>query len=618
MKTLVFSLGLMAVLLTSTNLNAQYDGSRGLFGLGKSAADYEYSYSNRDGLMNISGNSSEGISNYGIGEEVPMGSGLLILSLAGVGYAALRRKRSRKGTALLLACVLLLSFTQCKKEQPVEPTQNEGVRITLTVDGGNNNGSRVIVNPTGHTNPNFATVTFEAGDVIYVGNNGAYCGYLEYDGTTNKFSGNIDDSNLSEADYLHFYFMGNKGAKSQPTSVNITDQTSKYPVISYAHSKTLYNSEVSTYTAKLQNYCAIVKFTTPDISQTNAITITGMNNTVTVNFSANNAATSATGDPYSFSAGNGEITLHAESNTERWAILIPKNTAITSTAFADGYAPNGTFTVPAITANTYYGTGISVSMTEVKFSVGENTKVLFAPGNLQAKFTATGTSSCTWQFAPTQYSYIGNATANTAIGNNQVSNTGTVDLFGWVGTGSKLAAYGINNSTTDGDYASSTDEELKYDWGMAASGLGGHTDWRTLTKDEWNYLFNERTDHDKKYGHGSVNGENGMIILPDNWTLPTGLTFTSGNSAWTNSYTIAQWDKMEKNGAVFLPAAGYRNGTTVANTGSYGYYWSSTSHASWRDNVHIVKFDSGESYTNGSYTGAKRLGYSVRLVRTVN
>ena len=605
MKTIVFSLGLAAMTLTANHLNAQ---DRGLFGRGSSSADNGYSRS--ESLMSKGGpviNDEGGISNYGIGEEVPVGSGLLILSLAGAGYAALRRKRSRKGTALLLACVMLLGFTQCKKEQTIEPVQNEGVRITLDVDSGNN-GSKVIVNPTGHTDPNYATVTFENGDIIYVGNNGKYCGYLEHNGT--NFAGTVNPE--SEDDYLHFYFMGNKGAKSQPSSVSITDQTSKYPVISYARSKTLYNSEVSTYSAKLQNYCAIVRFTTTNINV--PITIEGMNNTVTVNFAANNAATSTTGEPYAFSkTGDGEITLHAESSTERWAILLPQGEVTTAMAYADGYVSNSTFTVPAIAANTYHSTGISVSMTEVKFSVGENTKVLFAPGNLQAKFTATYTSSCTWQFAPSQYSFIGNATANTAVSNNQVTSVGTVDMFGWVGVSSSLAAYGIN--TYSASYGNVGDT-LKSDWGVAASGLGGHTDWRTPDKDEWDYLFNTRANASSLYGHGSVNGVNGMIILPDNWTLPSGLSFTAGNSAWTNSYTIAQWEQMEKNGAVFLPATGVRQNTTVDYVGSYGYYWSSNSLASNAEKAYRMGFYSKAMYAMSDLN--RYWGVSVRLVRTVN
>ena len=620
MKTIVFSLVLVALTLIANHLNAQNDGSRGLFGMGKSSADYDYNYNSR-GLLDatgIPGNSEEGISNYGIGETVPVGSGLLILSLAGAGYAALRRKRSRKGTALLLACVMLLGFTQCKKEQVPANNENEGVRITLTVDGGAStgsatDGSKVIVDPN-YANPTtlqtYASVTFEAGDVIYVGNGGAYCGYLEYNGSTNQFEGTVNPT--STDDYLHFYFMGNKGAKSQPTSVNITDQTSKYPVISYAHSKTFYNSEVSTYTAKLQNYCAIVRFTTTNINL--PITIEGMNNTVTVNFAANNAATSTTGEPYAFSkTGDGQITLHAESGTDRWAILLPQGAVTTAMAYADGYVSNSTFTVPAIAANTYHSTGIAVAMTDVRFSVGESTKVLFAPGNLQAVYAAANTSTCTWQFAPTQYSFIGNATANTAVRNNYVITAGTVDMFGWVGEHSSLAAYGINLYTAS--YGNAGDA-LKSDWGVAASGLGGHTDWRTPDKDEWDYLFNTRANASSLYGHGSVNGVNGMIILPDNWTLPSGLSFTAGNSAWTNSYTIAQWEQMEKNGAVFLPATGVRQNTTVDYVGSYGYYWSSNSLVSDAEKAYRMGFYSNAMYARSDLN--RYWGVSVRLVRTVN
>ena len=259
----------------------------------------------------------------------------------------------KKTMCFLMALALVLGLTQCKKEKP----QTQGVRITLDVDGGN---SKVDVNPTG--GGTYATVTFQNGDIIYVGNNGSYCGYLQHDGT--HFAGSINDASLSEGDYLHFYFMGNKGTTSQPSSVNITDQTSEYPVISYAHSTVKYTSGITHYSAKLQNYCAIVKFTTTDIDAD--ITITGMKNTVTVDFAANNAATSTTGNPYSFSKdGDGNITLHRQSNTARWAILLPQGEVTTATATATGYASEGTFTVPEITANMYSNTGVSISMTAV-------------------------------------------------------------------------------------------------------------------------------------------------------------------------------------------------------------------------------------------------------------
>ena len=244
------------------------------------------------------------------------------------------------------------------------------MRITLNVDGGNNN-SRVNVNPTGHTDPDYATVTFETGDVIYVGNNGAYVGCLTYNGS--NFSGNIDDSNLNEADYLHFYFMGNKGpANSEPTeAVSITDQTAEYPVISYAHSTDLFKSDVHSYSAKLQNYCAIVKFTTNDIPTATAVTVKGMQNTVSVDFGKNNAAESKLDiNPYTPGlSGDGDIILHAVSNTERWAILLAQDEVENATVTATGYE-NGTCTVPEIVNNTYHSTGVSVDYPEPGLQIG--------------------------------------------------------------------------------------------------------------------------------------------------------------------------------------------------------------------------------------------------------
>ena len=275
----------------------------------------------------------------------------------------------KRMTYLVMALAMVLGFTQCKKEQTPANNETEGVFITLDVNGGNN-GSRVIVDPvnslgTNSDNSQYATVTFEQGDVIYVGNNGAYVGYLVYDGTTNKFSGSIYDSNLSNADYLHFYFMGNKGPVGPaPSTVSITDQTEKYPVISYAHSKDLFDSDVHSYTAKLQNYCAIVKFTTNNIPTATAITVKGMQNTVSVDFAANNKATGVSGNPYTpGQSGEGDITLHAVSPAERWAILLEQNAVNGAIVTADGYL-NSTCDVPGIANNTYHSTDyVSVSMT---------------------------------------------------------------------------------------------------------------------------------------------------------------------------------------------------------------------------------------------------------------
>ena len=75
--------------------------------------------------------------------------------------------------------------------------------------------------------------------------------------------------------------------------------------------------------------------------------------------------------------------------------------------------------------------------------------------------------------------------------------------------------------------------------------------WRTLTSAEMTYILNTRPDAASKKATASVAGVPGTILLPDDWELPSGLTFTAANystSAPVNVYTAAQWQSMEANG----------------------------------------------------------------------
>ena len=220
------------------------------------------------------------------------------------------------------------------------------------------------------------------------------------------------------------------------------------------------------------------------------------------------------------------------------------------------------------------------------FSVSATQQVHFSQGNLQYKaFTNV------WRFAEHQYDYIGSA-------NNNISSTysGWIDLFGWGTSGwnSGAACYQPwSTSTSNSDYlpGGSSNNGLigayvEADWAWHNPiRNGGNTvhRWRTLTRSEWQYLLYSRTNALAKYGTGSIVGVGGLIILPDDWTLPSGCSFTSGVTssgyyAWTlNSYTLAQWSLMEAAGAVFLPAAGERRyGTQARYVGHEGSYWTST------------------------------------------
>ena len=236
-------------------------------------------------------------------------------------------------------------------------------------------------------------------------------------------------------------------------------------------------------------------------------------------------------------------------------------------------------------------------------------KVYFSPGNLQAVFASANTSTCTWQFAANQWDFIGNAIANTKVDDNQVTAAGTVDLFGWVGASSSLAAYGINKNKNTGDYGNNASEALMEDWGTTM-GSG----WRTLTKDEWGYLFNTRTTPSGvRFAKATVNSVCGVILLPDDWsTSYYSLTSTNGGNYGSNTITSSNWtSKLEAHGAVFLPAAGERSSYNVSEAGNKGRYWSSTPYNA--SQAYYVTFTT-TALTPQNYTDRFR-GCSVRLVR---
>lgn len=217
------------------------------------------------------------------------------------------------------------------------------------------------------------------------------------------------------------------------------------------------------------------------------------------------------------------------------------------------------------------------------FTINSNgDQVYFSQGNLQYQ-----ASTNTWKFAEHQYDYVGAANSN-------ISSTydGWIDLFCW-GTS------GWNNGNTyyhpwDTDYSDGalygpvgqydlTGSYANADWGVYnAISNGGNMPglWRTLTQPEWEYVFNTRsTPSGVRYAKVAVNDVNGVLLLPDNWdaSLYTLNSANTPNVAFsTNEITASDWTLLESQGAVFLPAAGSRKGTSVYTVNTYGYYWSAS------------------------------------------
>ena len=247
------------------------------------------------------------------------------------------------------------------------------------------------------------------------------------------------------------------------------------------------------------------------------------------------------------------------------------------------------------------------------FSVSKGTQVLFSKANLQYHPTNE-----VWRFAEHQYDIIGED-------NSKIARfcDGWIDLFGW---GSADEPY--NASTYISEYPSDFT-----DWGTKNISNGGGRAWRTLTAAEWEYLLVKRPNAASLFGFGSVNGTNGLILLPDGWEMvkPENLTFvpaaengfedkgsyyqSPGDNYGSNTYTLSQWTAMEEAWAVFLPAAGSRFSKNVSEVNQKGYYWSAT-YAEEDGKAHYIYFRSNGYSVSGATSVS--CGYSVRLVRDLD
>jgi len=526
---------------------------------------------------------------------------------------------------VLVSVALMLGMAQCKKN--VE-TVSEGIGNQSFTDGiirlKVNDGGKLAVFP--HT----GGVYYTEGDVIHVASGGAYKGTLTFhDGYFTNFVGTAPDN----GDELYFYYLGGKtpseSTGASTLTVNISDQTTGYPVISYGASNETYSEANAEYTATLNNVGALVKFDVTSSSSKAATCITGMYNQVSFALSS-----SSVGTPTPSKADTDGIIKLPAGSGERWAVLLPQD-AVSEGILGSAYTPDGHYygsrgAVPAIKANDYLSNGITVSLSPTEIGVlrgqftvnGDGTRVRFSKGNLQYQ-----SSTATWRFAASQFTKIGNVTAN-ATPSSTMSDW--MDLFGW-GTSGAGVCYPYNYGNDNSKYAYPDEQHdiagTEYDWGMnyISNGSSART-WRTLTYNEWNYLLNTRTgitagstSNTARFVKAQINTDgtavNGLIIFPDgfNQTSVDGVTSWGTINGTGNDYTAtvetAGWTTLESLGCVFLPAGGGRGVSSVGYDGTCGYYWSTT--ASGTTNARRLGFSASSQSLNAH---SRYDGYSVRLV----
>ena len=182
------------------------------------------------------------------------------------------------------------------------------------------------------------------------------------------------------------------------------------------------------------------------------------------------------------------------------------------------------------------------------------------------------------------------------------------------------------------------DYGLYFAWGETTGYTGDTSDGRSFSWSSYKYC-NGSTSTMTKYCNNSSCGYNGFTddlteLVPEDdaatanwgsqWCMPSQTQF---EELINSSYTTTEWTTV--NGVsgrkitskvsghvgnfIFLPAAGYRNDSSLYITGLYGSYWSRALYTDGPDYARFLFFNSSDIY---AYYGSDRFsGRSVRPVR---
>ena len=567
---------------------------------------------------------------------------------AGAGYAIVRRKRSHKGTTLLLACMLLLGFTQCKKEaETTIPT--DGVPMTLQVT----NVAKTSISESG-------AIDWTAGDKIYVVFDGSCVGYVQ--NTANDlttFTGTVTGVSTGTHTF-HYYYVGNsKTIANGDTSFEMDFSNQTGTLADLGNYQMGYGSQELSYTggeisteAEMTMLVSIGYFDIAGMAQEGEKVFMygdNLNNKISIDFS-NNAIANTQVDPLHNNNYISLGTVTAGTSCGRYVMMVPNDGSETEITFVSKRTSGSCTFSEGVEAGNFYckggNTSTPLTLSPVAFTKGalrgeftidaNGTKVHFSQGNLKAVTDDTWLSY-EWYFMDNQYDIVERTKDDIA---DEYYGKTAATLLGWGTSGYDHGAtyYQPYNTNFSGKYYKAYNSSYtnlysstgKADWGYNAikNSISEENKWRTLKLAEFQYLFQTRTDAADKWGYATVNDMHGIIVLPDSFDDPYknngSDAFDGSSTGWSaNVYGEEDWnDYMEPAGAVFLPAAGQRVGGNLNQTyggaqfkpGDYGFYWTSdkeggTSMAS--NNAYTIKFvNNSLSYP----VQTKAWGQSVRLV----
>lgn len=274
------------------------------------------------------------------------------------------------------------------------------------------------------------------------------------------------------------------------------------------------------------------------------------------------------------------------------------------------------------------------------FSVSNNTTVYFSRSNLQCKKTGSDWSEYEWSFMDHAWDVV--ETADVSV---DYAKENAISLFGWGTSGYKdwpEGRYGKcsapnSTSTTASDYGPVGGGHLrgefsKGDWGSQVGNLDDgcitSSKWRTLSAEEWSYLFTKRKAsvvpgaNNARFAIVRVCDRPGWLLFPDSFVwvedkmgpVPNAINRDCPYYDGVINYDQQQFEAISAAGAVFLPNNGWRSGTAVRLVNVDCNYWTTTGTNAQSANSILLKNGDNVTMRPGL---VRNDGFGVRLVMDI-
>ena len=563
-----------------------------------------------------------------------------------------------KKTFFFASAAALFAFAACNKEvSPVQAPELDGqtINLTLVADRGDDATKTTI-----SYNDNFGSLEsrWAAGDKIYVysAKSGDELGTLSIDASsiTNEGGGSTSYAPTSKASFAGSVTLGGGDNikddfvfvyQGQGRSLSVSEGLLEYPINTVSEVANLAQWDLAWAKGKIQGSassasCAVSfgnkigfgYFTTtsvPSASSLKAQYYESFTLDVKTGTIAGVAGDVALPDNANFYMplvpGTVNINCGRQWSAGSYTEIAQEN-AFTAGV---GFYRHGRNADPAFGPVQFVESDLIVydNLASKSFKVAADKSVRFTPGNLQYIGSKAGKEH--WQLAPSQYSVLGQSNAKPANADPGATFTGDLDLFGW---GEVAAPFKGSNQNSeympsistgnvqlpaDNDWATkfnaptSTKLYIDYSKDVEYTAAGSYI---TLTKDQWVYLFANQQFALCQVTLDNGTKVNGVAVAPNGIDAETFLGYGfsvagagSGSARFTDN--LVDQRVIDSNGLLFLPAAGYRLGTSINNVGSNGNYWSSTSYNA--TNAYSVDFVA-DGFNGQNYWDRFR-GFSVRL-----